>query len=133
MNILPATITDIKTSEHLSSLEVSVFGEPFHLLLAEPTDPVRMQGTPVTLVFKETEVILAASAETASANVHTAHITALIPGTVLTEVTLAYHDITIKALVPSAMFCADSFRIGQTISWLVNPSEISLLRETHEH
>ena len=56
MNTLSATLTSVTASEHLSLLTVLVGEDPFYLLLAQHChDPI---GTSLTLVFKETEVIL---------------------------------------------------------------------------
>ncbi len=128
MNILPATITALTTSEHLSILTVAVGTDPFHLLLAEPSDEESLLGTNVTLAFKETEVILSKLFTATTANIRRAVVLRIERGIVLSQVTLAYGDTPITALVPSLTFDTLDIREGDDVYWMVQPSEISLLR-----
>jgi molybdopterin-binding protein len=129
MNTLPATLTAITSSEHLSILTASIGEDHFHLLLAEQYhDEI---GTPLTLAFKETEVLLFSSFAYTTANMHRALIETLKRGIILTHVTLFYYQTIISALVPTVTFDALDINAGDEIYWLVSPSEISLLRETH--
>lgn len=129
MNTLPATLHAITSSNHLSALSVTVAGDTFHLLLAESSDiPV---DTEVTLAFKETEVILMATAVASTANTMPATVQRIRRGEVLTEVFLSYHGATVTALVPTRSFDALGAAEGDNVWWMVQPSEISLLRETH--
>lgn len=129
MNTLPATITAITASEHMSILTVSVGDDPFHLLLAESSDAVI--GTDITLAFKETEVILSKETAASTANRARATVQTIEPGLVLSQITLACHETTLRALVPTLTFNALGIHEGDDIVWMVQPSEISLLRETH--
>lgn len=130
MNTLPATITAVTSSQHLSSLRVAVGDEPFHLLLAEASDVEGLLHTNITLAFKETEVILAKAMGESTANTHRAMVSRIEPGIVLTQVTLNYRVFTITALVPTLTFEMLDIRCNDEISWMVQPSEISLLRGT---
>lgn len=129
MNTLPATITAVASSEHLSILTVSVGADVFHLLLAEPSDTDELTGKNVMLAFKETEIILSRSSTPTSANIHSAHLLRIEYGDVLSQITLAYFDTTIIALVPSLTFNTLGIVEGDDVYWMVQPSEISLLRE----
>lgn len=129
MNTLPATITAVASSEHLSILTVSVGADVFHLLLAEPSDTDKLTGRTVMLAFKETEIILSRSSAPTSANIHSAHLLRIEYGAVLSQITLAYFDTTIIALVPSLTFNTLGIVEGDDVYWMVQPSEISLLRE----
>lgn len=131
MNTLPATITAVTSSQHLSALRVAVADEPFHLLLAEASDEKDLLHTNVTLAFKETEVILAKTMEESTANTHRAVVSRIEPGIVLTQVTLNYRELSVTALVPTLTFEMLDIRCNDEISWLVSPSEISLLRGHH--
>lgn len=128
MNTLPATITAVTTSQHLSSIRVAVGEDLFHLLLAEASDKEALLHTHVTLAFKETEVILAAAMGFSTANIHRAYVEEIQSGAVLTQVTLSYREFTIGALVPTPTFEILTIQPGDPISWMVQPSEISLLR-----
>lgn len=131
MNILKATITATTSSEHLSILTVSVENDPFHLLLAETSDEKALLNTPVTLVFKETEVILSNLSIPTTANTQIAIVQKIERGVVLSQITLLYHTFTLTALVPTLTFEPLTITEGDEVSWMVQPSEISLLRETH--
>ncbi len=130
MNTLPATITEITSSVRTSLVSVHFQHDLFHLLLAEL--PNESLGDPITLAFKETEIILMASDTLSTANLHHARITTIRRGEVLTHVTLAYHNSVIHALVPTLTFNALERREGDTVAWMIQPSEISLLRGHHE-
>ena len=129
MNTLSATLTSVTASEHLSLLTVLVGEDPFYLLLAQHChDPI---GTSLTLVFKETEVILSPVPIPTTANIHPAMVTKIEQGVVLSHVTLLYGETTLSALVPTVTFILLAIQEGDTLYWMVQPSEISLLKETH--
>lgn len=129
MNTLPATLTAITASEHLSILTVAVGEDNFHLLLAEQCHDTI--GEPLTLAFKETEVLLAAIHTATTANIQRAVIAKIERGSVLAQITLTYHEHTVTALVPTLTFNTLSIDEGEEVFWMVSPSEISLLRGHH--
>lgn len=129
MNTLNATITALTASEHLSIMSVAVGTDSFHLLLAEASH--EQIGSNVTLAFKETEIILSKSVTATSANCARATVQKIESGIVLSQITLTYHDMSLIALVPTLTFNTLAIREGDEIHWMVQPSEISLLRETH--
>lgn len=126
MNTLSATLTAITASEHLSILTVSVAEEYFHLLLAEQCHS--MIGESLTLAFKETEVILTSTPTATTANLQRAVISKIAQGSVLSQITLSYHETTLIALVPTLTFNTLNVDEGDELFWMVSPSEISLLR-----
>lgn len=126
MNILHATLDHVTSSEHLSCISANVGNETFHLLLAEPFNVVA--GTPVTLAFKETEVILSPDSVPCTANTAFGIIRDIHKGTILSEVLFEYHNAILSALVPTLTFSALRLEIGMKIAWSVQPSEISLMR-----
>jgi molybdopterin-binding protein len=131
MNTLKATITSVISSVHLSCLGVAVEEDTFFLLLAEASNETNLLNTPVTLAFKETEIILSTTNSTATANMHRACVQTIDRGIILSQITLSYHDTVIIALVPTITFNILGIEEGAEIYWMVQPSEISLLRETH--
>lgn len=131
MNILKATITSVTSSEHLSCLEVSVGEDTFYLLLAETSDENHLLNTPVTLAFKETEVILSKTRIATTANVQRAFVKTIERGIILSQITLTYHEMTIMTLAPTLTFNTLDIGEGDEVCWMVQPSEISLLRERH--
>ncbi|MCI4406638.1 MAG: hypothetical protein JHC35_05030 [Sulfuricurvum sp.] len=129
MNTLSAILTAITASEHLSILTVAVGEDHFHLLLAEQCHDTI--GTPLTLAFKETEVLLTPTSTTTTANIQRAVVSTIEQGSVLSQITLAYHEYTLTALVPTLTFNTLSIDAGDEVFWMVSPSEISLLRGHH--
>lgn len=129
MNTLSATITAVTASEHLSLLSVAVGEDHFHLLLAEASHEQIAQN--VTLAFKETEIILSKNPLSTTANCARATVQTITRGIILSEITLAYREQTLRALVPTLTFERLEVHEGDLIYWVVQPSEISLLRETH--
>lgn len=129
MNTLSATLSAHTSTEHVSLLTASVGKDHFYLLLAETCqDSI---GTSLTLAFKETEVILTSTHTATSANIQRAIVSKIDQGGVLSQITLTYHETTLIALVPTLTFNTLAIAEGDEVSWMVQPSEISLLRGTH--
>lgn len=129
MNTLQATITAVTASEHMSILTVAIQEDSFHLLLAEASDA--LIGSNVTLAFKETEVILTNETTATTANSGRAIVQRIEKGVVLSQITLTYHETNLIALVPTLTFNPLMIVEGDEVSWMVQPSEISLLRGHH--
>lgn len=129
MNTLSATLIAITASENLSILTVAVGDDHFHLLLAEACHDAI--GEPLTLAFKETEVLLASSATATTANIKRAVIAKIEKGSILSQITLTYRENTITALVPTLTLNTLNIDAGNEVFWIVSPSEISLLRGHH--
>lgn len=126
MNILPATIKSIIASEHLSCVNIEVGDNEFHLLLAQILDE-KLLGSDLKIAFKETEVILLKESIHSSANLANATILKIEKGLVLTQVSLLYKTFEIKSLISTLSFNRLHVSEGEVITWMVQPSEISLL------
>lgn len=127
MNTLSASVISLDVSSRICALTVSVANDPFELILVE--SPTLVQGDGITLVFKETEVILQkSSSHISSANTQKGIIVAIESGIVLTSITLTYHDTSIVSLITTNAFKRLELTIGDEVIWMVQPSEISLLR-----
>lgn len=131
MNTLSATITAVTTSKQLSSIRVSVGGDTLHFLLAEASSEDNLLHTSVTLAFKETEVILAIESSPTTANMLRGTVREVQRGMILSQVILNYHETMITALVSTLTFDTLGINEGDAVVWMVQPSEISLLRGTH--
>jgi len=131
MNQLKGTVTAVRSSGLLTHLETQCMGHKIHLLLAESTEIDSYPDKQVTLVFKETEVILLKSASEATANQFHGTITKIESGEILTHVDIDVKGILISSLVPTSMFLSINSKTGDPIVCMVNPSEISLLRSVH--
>ena len=129
MNRLKGRITSIQSSLHLSFVGVETNGELLHLLLLEK--PIEIIGDEVSLVFKESEVILSKDVVNSTANISKGTISEIQKGEILTHVTLLYNNIEIVSLVPTQTFDMMKCNLGDTIYWIISPSEISLQRNHH--
>lgn len=129
MNRLKGHITSIQSSLHLSFVGVEANGELLYLLLLEK--PLEVIGDEVNLVFKESEVILSKDVIKSTANMSKGAISEIQKGEILTHVTLLHNDIEIVSLVPTQTFDMMKCNPGDTIYWIINPSEISLQRSHH--
>lgn len=127
MNTLSATVANIENSSHLCGLRVSFCGDIFELILVESL--ALNDGDTVTLAFKETEVILLKTALSfCSANALIGTIISIESGNILTSVTLSYQATTIVSLITTHAYKRLELMIGDEVIWMVQPSEISLLR-----
>jgi hypothetical protein len=127
MNILPATINSILTSKELSCVNTAIEDDIFSLFLVEVMDEEHYIHSNVKLAFKETEVILLKSLAATSANIASAVIEKIEHGAVMTQVSLLYKRWQIKSLVATPLFEALHVSQNDTVFWMVQPSEISLL------
>lgn len=128
MNILHGIITQVTASQHLSCVGVDVAGELFYLLLVENCVQEELVGTKVTLAFKESEVSLARDHMLSTANSQFGLIASIQKGIVISNITLSYQNSTISSLIPTPILDNINMREGDIVSWMISPSEISLLR-----
>ncbi|HEX5711302.1 MAG TPA: hypothetical protein VFX68_08140 [Sulfuricurvum sp.] len=131
MNTLSATITAVTTSKQLSLIQVSAGDDTLYLLLAEGSNEENLLLTSVTLAFKETEVILAKERSQTTANVLKGTVREIQEGIILSQILLNYQETTITALVPTLTFRSLNIKEEDEVVWMVQPSEISLLRGSH--
>lgn len=128
MNILPVTILSITSSAHLSTIEAKCHNDRFVFLMAESVPSLRPNELE-QIAFKETEVILALSNDILiSSNMCRAILKDIQMGIVLTSVSLDYHGNTIVSLIPTHTFKQLPLSVGDEVLWIIQPSEISLLR-----
>lgn len=131
MNTIPATVIDLISSEHLSYITVSMGKDRLQLLLAESCDKDKFIDQEVTLAFKETEIIITKELIISTANSLPARIVQIKEGLILTQITLDYQNLHLNALIPSSSQTALNLQNGDTVYWMIQASEISLLRDTH--
>jgi len=131
MNQLKATLTAVRSSGLLTHIETQCLGHHLDLLLAESSHMDDIQEKEVTLVFKETEVILLKSVSDTTANQFHGIIMDIEQGEILTQVEIDINGALIRSLVPTSMFLRINAVPGEPIVCMINPTEISLLRSVH--
>lgn len=131
MNTLPALLTAVASSAHLSCVTAECDATPLELLLIETpaTRPDLTVGSSVTLLFKETEVLLTPTLpQGITANILPVTVIRSDAGAVLTHVDLAFGSHRLAALVPSRPFATLNAAPGIPLYALISPSQISLAR-----
>ena len=157
MNTLTGEITTITTEQNISLVKVLAGGQLFHSLILDTPDasPWLKTGATVRVLFKETEVMIALPADTplqiSVRNQLPCHITAIISGTILCELTLALAagspgqppasattvptrsdtsaQSTIKAIITRAACDALSLKENDPIIALIKTNEVSLAHD----
>jgi molybdopterin-binding protein len=95
MNTLTGEIAAITTEQNISLVKVLASGQLFYSLILDTPDtsPWLKTGSPVRLLFKETEVMIAlptsSPLQISVRNQLPCHISSIISGTILCELTLA--------------------------------------------
>ena len=134
MNVLKGTIQGIESSAHSSLVNVDVRGDHFFVVLLETpqTADYLKADRPVTLLFKESEVIIgkAVRGQLGLVNHMQAVVHSIKKGTVLTEVNMTYRNTDLAAIVPTK--AADDLRLraGETVDWFIKVNEITLQWKT---
>ena len=127
MNRLHGTLTAIQQSDSLRRVVVEVEGTPLTLVSLELPDAFR-EGAAATVVFKESEVILATgNTEGISiANRIPAIVKELVMGEVLAEVALEAPVGTIISLITAASAQRLGLAPGKPVTALIKANELSL-------
>ncbi|MBT0608119.1 TOBE domain-containing protein [Aequorivita echinoideorum] len=130
MNRIPAEITAINTAGNLSEVQLTSGEIKFTVLLVETpeTAPYLKIGSRMTLLFKETEVILA---ENSAVNVSIQNrfhgtISEIKKSEILSEIILKTAVGTVKCLISTSQLATLPFYEGQEVAIFVKANEIML-------
>ena len=147
MNTLTGEITAITTEHNISLVNVLAGGQLFYSLILDTPDtsPWLKNGATVRLLFKETEVMIAlptsSPLQISVRNQIPCHITAIVSGIILCELTLALTPLTrtppageagelhIKAIITRAACDALSLKENDPIIALIKTNEVSLAHD----
>jgi molybdopterin-binding protein len=136
MNTLTGKITAITTEQNISLVKVLGGGQLFYSLILDTPDtsPWLKNGATVRLLFKETEVMIALPTSTplqiSVRNQLACHITSIVSGTILCELTLALDaGPHIKAIITRAACDALSLKENDPIIALIKTNEVSLAHD----
>jgi molybdate transport system regulatory protein len=136
MNTLTGEITAITTEHNISLVKVLAGGQLFYSLILDTPDtsPWLKNGAAVRLIFKETEVMIALPTspplQISVRNQLPCHITAIVSGTILCELTLALAEgPQIKAIITRAACDALSLKENDPIIALIKTNEVSLAHD----
>jgi molybdopterin-binding protein len=128
MNKLAGKIYSIKSDEHLSILEMDVNGDILKTIIIETESTVGFlkKGTPINLMFKETEVSIAKdfSGKISLQNKMKCIIREIKKGLLLSSLILDYKGDQISSIITSAAVEQLSLKIGDEVTALVKTNEI---------
>lgn len=132
MNTLPGTITRLETDQQLSLVTVQLGRTAIELRVLVIEGPERadylQQGQSVALLFKETEVILAAQESPATSIINRlpATVTDYAHGALLSQVNLSTAAGPVKALCPTVGLPELNLESGKAVTLLLKANELIL-------
>lgn len=136
MNTLTGEIAAITTDQNISLVKVLAGGQLFYSIILDTPDtsPWLKTGSPVRLLFKETEVMIALPTSSplliSVRNQLPCHISSITSGTILCELTLALSvGPQIKAIITRAACDALSLKENDQIIALIKTNEVSLAHD----
>jgi molybdate transport system regulatory protein len=133
MNKLTGIITQIQKSGAILLIDVEVDGHGFSALLIESSSHPQwlMEGNPVDLVFKETEVVMAKqlSGAISMRNRMLCKVLQAERGELLSKITLKFKDYLITSAITSRAVDSLQILVGDEIEALVKANEISLMKK----
>ena len=136
MNSLTGEIAAITTEHNISLVKVLAGSQLFYSVILDTPDtsPWLRTGSPVRLLFKETEVMIALPTSTplqiSVRNQLPCHITAILSGTILCELTLALPEgPQIRSIITRAACDALSLKENDPIIALIKTNEVSLAHD----
>lgn len=133
MNRLPARIIMVEAVGSIALVEAAVGERRYTATLVGAGEETAswLNGTPVTLLFKETEVSLAKnlSGLISMRNRIPARITALERGQLLTKVTLDADGHTIESIITTRSSNSLALAVGDAVEGLVKSNEMTVVPE----
>jgi molybdate transport system regulatory protein len=128
MNRLAGKIYNIKSDKHLSIIEMDVNGDTLKTIIIETESTVGFlkKGTPINLMFKETEVSIAKdfSGKISLQNKMECIIKEIKKGFLLSSLILDYNGNQISSVITSAAVEQLSLEVGDKVTALVKTNEI---------
>ncbi|HEY6899936.1 MAG TPA: TOBE domain-containing protein [Puia sp.] len=135
MNTLTGHISTITTDQGISLVQVLASGHTFYSIIldTQDTSPWLKEGSPVRLLFKETEVMIALPSPGLQISVRNqipCRITAINRGVLLCELTLSTPaDEKIRSIITRAACEALNLKENDPIIALIKTNEVSLAHD----
>ena len=131
MNKLNGFIKEVTVSPYMALIQVEHMGDFFTAAIQEtPVGAARFKkDIEVTLIFKETEVLLAKglSGKISLRNRAFAFVKSIETAGVLTRVTLDYKGQRIASVITTPGVIYLDIKVGDEIEWLIKANEVSLI------
>ena len=133
MNILPGIIDAVISEGQLSIVKIMIGNDVFSSIIidAPKTAKYLIDGTPVNLVFKENEVVVAKEFTgcISMQNRFNCTVLSLEMGKLLCKVVLNYNNHTIVSLITANAAAQLELSTGDTVTAMVKTNEISLAHD----
>ena len=130
MNKLNGKIVLIESSAHMSMVDIDVDGDVFSSIVLETPSSASYlkQGSPVTLLFKETEVSIAKnlSGLISLRNRFKATVKHIEKSAILSKIYLDHKGRTIVSIISTRSTQKLGLIEGDAVEWLVKTNEVSL-------
>ncbi len=130
MNRLPGRITAVESAGQVRLVDVLVEDVVFTAILLDAGDKL-IPGTPVTLIFKETEVSLAKnlSGLISLRNRLPSRVRAIDKGRVLAKITLAYRGWDMVSIITTRSVERLDLQVDDDVEALVKANEMAILHD----
>lgn len=129
MNILSGTIKDLQVHGNLTLVKVGVSDITFTSIVIETpeTAPYLSIGTPIKVMFKETEVIIGKSgADISLQNQIPVKVVSIEQGQLLSQLNLQYQEYTLCSIITSNAVKQLQLQPGVEVIAMIKTSEIML-------
>lgn len=131
MNCLLGIVISIKSSEEISLVEIRVgkaVGASVLVIDAPEVSPYLLEGKRVSLLFKESEVMIAKGngADLSVTNRFPARVERIEEHPILSKISLISDGVVLQALLTSKAKRELNLKVGDRVTALVNPTEITL-------
>lgn len=130
MNQLKGIIQSVTSSSLMSIVDVKISEDIFSAIVLETPEsaPYLKEGSPITILFKETEVSIAKnlSGHISLQNRIKSKISSIDKDTILSQVKLEYHGQVITSIISTRSAERLALKKGDDVEWLVKTNEISL-------
>jgi len=128
MNKLQGAIKDIKTQGELSKVDINVGGYGFSALIID-IDPLLKVGSPIGLLFKESEVLIATKESKVSArNAFVSTVSDIEKGVLLSTVKFDFLEGEVASMITTASLETLKIKEAEEFLWFVKANEITLQR-----
>jgi len=136
MNRLHGIIAFVESTDQLSLVDVEVEGDLFTAILVETPESAAWlkNGSPVAVLFKETEVSLAKnlSGRISLRNRMAARVESIRKGKLLSEVRLNYRGHSVVSVITTRSVERLELAPGDAVEGLVKANEVTLVEDGHD-
>ena len=127
MNLISATVTEIKKHQNISTLSFDASGQKLSMVALEVDEKLQV-GTEVNLKAKATNIALAKdiNSQLSISNQLKANVQEITHGEILCSVKLRFNEFTLESIITQNSAVAMNIQTGDEIIALIKASDISI-------